>query len=85
MKGDETRKTKHNKTAILEKLRESIMSEEGHSKGVEDASKNVDNPDDAAELIGRIERIMKSKKNNILMLAYQQGIIFKKYEEDNKF
>ena len=59
------------------------MSEEVDSKGVEDLPKKVDNPDDAAELIGRIERIMKSKKNNILMLAYHQGKIFKKYK-DNK-
>ena len=59
------------------------MSEEVDSKGVEDVSKNVDNPDDAAKLIERKERIMKSKKNNILTLAYHQGIIFKKYK-DNK-
>ena len=86
MRGDETRKTKqNNKTATLEKLNESIMSEEADSKGVEDLSKNVDNPDDAAELIGRIERIMKSKKNNFLMLAYHQAIIFKKYKENSKF
>ena len=56
MKRDETSKTKqNNKTAILEKLKESIMSEEVDSKGVEDASKTVDDPDDAAELIERIE------------------------------
>ena len=28
---------------------------------------------------------MKSKRNNILMLAYHQGIIFKEYKENNKF
>ena len=61
------------------------MSEEVDSKGVEDLSKKVNNPDDAVELIGRIERIMKSKKNNILTLAYYQGIIFKKYKENTKF
>ena len=77
MKSDERRKIKqNNKIAILEKLKESIMTEEADSIGVEDALNNVDNPDDAAELIGRIEYIMKSKKNNILMLAYHQGIIF---------
>ena len=38
------------------------MSEEVDSKGVEDLPKKVDNPDDDAELIERIERIMKSKK-----------------------
>ena len=75
MKGDKTRKTKqNNKTAILEKLKKSIMIEEVDSKGVEDLIKNVDNPDDAAELIERVERIMNCKKNNILMLAYQQGL-----------
>ena len=58
MKGYETRKTKqNNKTAMLEKLKESIMSEEVDRKGIKDLLKNVDNPDDTAELIGRIERI----------------------------
>ena len=28
---------------------------------------------------------MKSKKNNILMLAYHQGIIFTKCKENNRF
>ena len=63
MKGDKIRKIKQNsKAAILQKLKESIMSEEADSKGVENVSKNVYNPDDAAELIERIERIMKSEK-----------------------
>ena len=85
-KDDEKRKTKqNNKTAILEKLRESIMSEEVDSEGIEDLSRNVDSPDDAAKLIGRIERIMKSKKNNILILAYHQGLLFKKCKENSKF
>ena len=47
---------------------ESIMSEEVDSEGIEDLSSNMDSPDDAANLGGRIERIMKSKKNNILIL-----------------
>ena len=55
------------------------------SEGVEDLSKRKDSPDDATELIGRIERIMKSKKNNILILAYHQGMIFNKYKESNRF
>ena len=62
-----------------------MSEEEIDSKGVEDLSKRVDNPDDAAELIERIERIMKSKKNNILILAYYQSIIFKKYKENSRF
>ena len=61
MKGDETRKTKqNNKTKMLEKLKESILSKEVDSKGVEDLSRNAGNPNDAAELIKRIEHIIKS-------------------------
>ena len=86
MNSNEAGKAKqNNKTAILEKLMESIMSEEVDSKGVEDLSRNVDSPDDAVKLVGRIERIMNSKKNNILILAYHQGLIFKKYKENIKF
>ena len=61
------------------------MSEEGDSEGIEDLSRNVDRPDDAVKLVGRIERIMKSKKNSILLLAYHQGMIFKKFKENSKF
>ena len=80
MKDDETKKVKqNNKTTMFEKLRDSIVSEEVDSMGAEDLSRNVDSRDDAAELIERMERIMKSKKNNILVLTYHQGIIFKRF------
>ena len=60
MKDDETRKKKqNNKTAILDKLKDSIVSEEVDSMGVEDLSRNVDNSDDAAEGI-----IFKKYKEN---------------------
>ena len=86
MNSNETRKAKRNiNTAILEKLMESIMNEEVDSECIEDLSRNVDSPDEAAKLVGRIERIMKSKKNNILILAYHQGLIFKKIKENDKF
>ena len=48
----------NSKTTILEKLMESIMSEEVDSEDIEDLSRNVGCLDDAAKLIGRIERIM---------------------------
>ena len=87
MNSNKTRKTSqnNNKKAILEKLMESIMSEEVDSEGIEDLSRNVDSPDDAGRLVGRIERIINSKKNNIFILAYYQGLIFKKYKENAKF
>ena len=77
MNSNETRKAKqNNEAAILENLMESIMSEGVDRKGIENLLRNVDSPDDAAKLVGRIERIMKSKKNNILILPYHQGLIF---------
>ena len=76
---------KNNETAIFEKLMESIMSKEVVSEKVEELSRNVDNLDDAVKLVEKIERIIKSKKNNILILAYYQGIIFKKFKENKKF
>ena len=84
---DETRKTssKSSRTIIIEKLRESFLSEEIESKVVEKLSKTVDNPDDAAELIKKIDKIIKIKKNNILTLAYHQGIIFRKFKINNRF
>ena len=87
MNSNEARKTKQNinKKTILETLMESIMSEEVDSEDLEDLSRNVDSPDDAVKFIGRIERIMKSKKNNIVILVYHQGLIFKKFKENDKF
>ena len=54
------------------------MSKQIESKGIEELAKNVDNPDYAAELIKNMEKMIMSKKNNILMIAYQQGELFKR-------
>ena len=61
------------------------MSEQIESKGVEDLSKNVDNPDDATELIKKIDKVIKIKKNNILTPAYQQGVVFRRLKTNNRF
>ena len=65
------------------KLRESIISEQTGSeelaeKGIEELAKNVENPHDAAKLIKKMHKKIKIKKNNILMIAYEQGKIFNK-------
>ena len=60
------------------------MKNQIESKGVEELAKNVDNPHDAAELIKKIDKMIKSKKNKILMLAYQQGEIFRRFKTNNK-
>ena len=62
MNNNEAVKKQNNKTAILEKLMESIMIEEDDSESVEDLSSRVESPDDAAKLISKFERVIKSKK-----------------------
>ena len=60
----------------MEELHESIISEPMKSKGIKELAKNVDNPDDAAELTKEMDSMIKSKKNNILLIAYHQGEIW---------
>ena len=76
---------KASKSKILEKLRESIMSEPIESKGIKELAENVDNPDDAAKLIKKLDHMIKSKKNNVLSIAYHQGEIFKRFKTNNKY
>ena len=61
------------------------MSKQIESKGIEILAKNVDNPDDVAKLIKKMDNMTNSKKNNILMIAYQQGEIFRRFKTNNKF
>ena len=61
------------------------MSKQIESKGIKELAKNVYNPDDAAELIKKMNNIIKSKKNNILLIAYRHGEIFRKFKTNNKF
>ena len=64
---------------------ESIMIGEVDCKEIENLSSSVKSPNDAAELISKIERVIKSRKNSILVLAYHQGIIFKRFKENSMF
>ena len=63
----------------------SIMIEEVDCKDIENLSSSLKSPIDAAELISRIERVIKSIKNSILTLAYHQGVIFKRFKENSMF
>ena len=79
---------KLNKDQILEKLRDSLIEskeEEINTKGLEQLIKNTDNPNDAANLVKKIDKLIKCSKNIILTLAYQQGMVFQKFKKNNKF
>ena len=77
MNYNEAVKKEESKTAILEKLMESIMIREVDCKDTENLSSSVKSPNVAAELISKIERVIKSRKNIILGWAYHQGVIFR--------
>ena len=77
-----------NKDQILQKLRESLIKskeEEIDTKGFEQSIKNTDNPNNAAELVKKIDKLIKCNKNNILRLAYQQRMVFKEFKKIYKF
>ena len=72
---------------VLEKLRESLVNskEEIETKDLEHLIKTTDNPNDAIELVKKMDKLTKHSKNNILMLAYQQGKVFQKFKQNSTF
>ena len=85
MNYNEDVKKQQSKTATLEKLMDSIMIGEVDCKDIENLSSSAESQNDAAELISKIERVIKSRKNSILILAYHQGVIFKRFKENSMF
>ena len=73
-------KKQHSKTAILEKFMESIMIREVDCKDIENLSSSVKSPNDAVELISKIESVINNRKSSILILAYHQDVIFKMFK-----
>ena len=89
MSFDETRKQPRlSKEYVYEKLRDSLIinsKEEIETKGLEQLLRTTDNPNDAIELVKKLDKLTKCSKNNILVLAYQQGKVFQKFKSNNKF
>ena len=65
---------KLSKEQVLEKLRDSLINskEEIETKGLEQSIKHASDPNDAIELVKKIDKMIKCGKNNILTLAHQQ-------------
>ena len=62
------------------------MMEEIVNEDFEKISSNIKIPDEAViYVVSSMEKIIKSKKSNILWLAYQQGQIFKKFIPNENF
>ena len=65
MNYNEAVKKQESTTTILEKLMESIMIGEVDCKDIENLSGSVKSPNDAAKLISKIERVIKSRKKTV--------------------
>ena len=61
------------------------MSEGLETNDIKKLSKDVKDPDAAAKLINRMDKMVSIKKNNTLKIARKQREIFKKFKTDNKF
>ena len=71
---------------LLQKLLDLLISkEEIERKGLEELIKSTSNPNDAIELVKKLDKLTKCKKNNISVWAYQQGKVFQKFKSNNKF
>ena len=55
------------------------------TKGLEQLIRTTDNPKDTIKLVKKLDKLTKCSKNNILVLAYQQGKVFQKFKSNNKF
>ena len=85
---DETRRQPRlSKEYLYEKLQDSIIiiKEEIETKGLEQLIRTTDNPNNATELVKKLNKLTKCSKNNILVLAYQQGKVFQEFKSNNKF
>ena len=45
----------------------------------------VKKPEDAAAVIKQYEQIIRTKKKRIIIIAYHQGKVFKKFKDKEKF
>ena len=77
----ETRKQPRlSKEYVYKKLQDSLINckEEIETKSLEQLIRTTDNPNDAIELLKKLDKLTKCSKNNILVWAYQQEKVFQK-------
>ena len=71
---------------VLQKLLDSLINkEEIKTTGLEELIKNTNNPNDAIELVKKLDKLTNCSKSNILMWAYQQCKVFQKLKMNGKF
>ena len=82
-KGAEAKKTrKLTQDEIKRKLIESLaMKDTIKSDELTRKVREVEDPEKEAEMIQECERIIRTKKKDIIRIAYHQGKVFKKFKD----
>ena len=82
-----SKKTKHlEKDEIKKQLLDSMATNNAvEIEEVNDRPERVEKPEDAIHIIMEYEEILRAKKKGIIMVAYYQRKIFKRFKEKEKF
>ena len=87
-KGSENpKKTRRlNKEEIKKQLIDSIVNNDIiETQELNEKADKVQKPEDAAAVIKQYEGIIRTKKKNIISIAYHQGNVFKRFKNKEKF
>ena len=81
---DNSNKLRKTKQKIKKELDDLIINGERHENRKKNPAK-LKKSENVAAVIREFKQIIKSKKRNIILLAYQQGKVFQKFKENAKF
>ena len=74
------------KEEIKKQLLDSMVIDEvAEFENLNKETEEVHDPEEAAEIIKRYEDVIKTKKKEIINVAYHQGQVFKRFKEKEKF
>ena len=75
-----------NKEEIKKQLIDSIVNNDIiETQELNEKADKVEKPEDAAAVIKQYEDIIRTKKKNIISIAYHQGKVFKRFKDKEKF
>lgn len=62
-----------------------VNSEKNESENLDEVVNEVEKFEDAAAVVREDGEIIRTKKSNIICIAYQQGKVFKKFKKNKKY
>ena len=62
-----------------------VNNDTTETEELNEKAEKIEKPEDAAAIIKQYEDIILAKKKNITSIAYQEGKVFKRFKEEEKF